>query len=244
MAGSPPSDVRGACAEILEQYSLFEGQTLAVRGESLQLSRTRWANDAGFETNYLHVIETDNDGRICYYGRFDEDDFEGAYRELERRYYVGENATFAQAGLTVTEYAIAMNRREFDRAFGELSASDFRLENRSRSGFGDRSLTELRTTYEDLTAMMASTRIWHSAICWLSPTVAVGRFEREAVGIDGERYAWSLIDAAEIVNGRLAAACQFELEDEQAAFDHAADLVRASASRGRRSFRRCGCHSD
>ena len=28
-------------------------------------------------------------------GRFDEDDFEGAYRELERRYYAGEGAAFA-----------------------------------------------------------------------------------------------------------------------------------------------------
>ena len=31
-------------------------------------------------------------------GRFDEDDFEGAYRELERRYYAGEGAAFAEAG--------------------------------------------------------------------------------------------------------------------------------------------------
>ena len=36
---------------------------------------------------YLHVHEIGDDGRIDYEGRFDEDDFEGAYRELERRYY-------------------------------------------------------------------------------------------------------------------------------------------------------------
>ncbi len=29
------------------------------------------------------------------HGRFDEDDFDGAYRELDRRYYAGEGAAFA-----------------------------------------------------------------------------------------------------------------------------------------------------
>ena len=42
--------------------------------------------------------EVDDDGRIAYEGRFDEDDFEDAYRELDRRYYAGEGAAFAEAG--------------------------------------------------------------------------------------------------------------------------------------------------
>ncbi len=33
--------------------------------------------------------------------RFDEDDFESAYRELDRRYYAGEGAAFAEAGICV-----------------------------------------------------------------------------------------------------------------------------------------------
>ena len=36
-----------------------------------------------------------DDGLIEYHGRFDGDDFEGAYRELDRRYYTGEGAAFA-----------------------------------------------------------------------------------------------------------------------------------------------------
>jgi hypothetical protein len=128
----------------------------------------------------------------------------------------------------VTDYAIALNRSEFDRVFGELTGADFRLENRSRSGFGDRSAAELRATYEDLTAMVASARIWHSALCWLSPTLAVGRFERDAVGRDGERYAWTLIDVGEIRDGRVVLTCQFELEDEEAAFAYAEERMRAT----------------
>ena len=71
---------------ILEQYSHFEWRVLAVRGERLNLNWSRWSDAAGNETSYLHVVEIGDDGLQIYEGRFDEDDFEGAYRELERRY--------------------------------------------------------------------------------------------------------------------------------------------------------------
>ena len=75
--------MRTAHERILAQYSHFEGRTLAVRGERLHLGWTRWSNESGFETCYLVVHEVDENGRIIYEGRFDEDDFEGAYRELD-----------------------------------------------------------------------------------------------------------------------------------------------------------------
>ena len=62
------------------------------------LGRSRWSDDSGNETIQLHVWELGDDGLIAYDGRFDEDDFEGAYRELERRYFAGEGAEFAEAG--------------------------------------------------------------------------------------------------------------------------------------------------
>ena len=40
--------------------------------------------------------EVDESGRVIYEGRFDEDDFEGAYRELAHRYCAGEGAAFAE----------------------------------------------------------------------------------------------------------------------------------------------------
>ena len=52
--------------------------------------------------------------------------------------------------------------------------------------------------------MVASARAWYSAMCWLSPTCGVGRFEREAVGQDGEQYAWTQLVRAEIRDGRVA----------------------------------------
>ena len=226
MAGNPPGDVRAACAEILEQYSLFEGQTLAVRGSSLQLSRTRWANDAGFETNYLHVIETDDDGLVCYYGRFDENDFEGAYRELDRRYYTREGMASAEAGATQTEWLVALNRGDFDRLFGELTAPEMRFEMRSSSAFPDSSMVEARAYIEDFTAMVASVRTWHSAVCWVSPTCCVCRNEREAVGRDGEQYTWTRLTVVEYRDGRMTSECEFDLDDEAGAFAYAEERVR------------------
>ena len=96
LAGNPLPDIRTANERVLEQYTEFEGRTLAVRGERLALGWTRWSNAAGFETAYLVLHEVGDDGRIGYQARFDEDDFEGAYRELTRRYCAGEGAAFAE----------------------------------------------------------------------------------------------------------------------------------------------------
>jgi hypothetical protein len=113
LSGDPieSSAALGAAVErILEQYPHVEWRTLAVRGERLELHWSRWSDDAGNETTYLHLVEIGDDGRITYDSRFDEDDFEGAYRELDRRYYPEGGAAFAEAGASVTDYAIALNR--------------------------------------------------------------------------------------------------------------------------------------
>ena len=156
--------MRRAVGRIIQQYPHVEWRTLAVRGERLELHWSRWSDDSENEATYLHVCEIDDDGRISYDSRFEEDDFESAYRELDRRYYAAEGAAFAEAGATSTDYAIALNQRNFDRVFGELSAPGFRLENRSRSPFGDRSATEFRANLEELNEMVAFAQSWDSAV--------------------------------------------------------------------------------
>src|SRR4029450_7326737 len=79
--------------------------------------------------------------------------------------------------------------------------------------------------------MVASVREWHSAICWLSPTWSVFRHEREAVGEDGEQYRWLRLLAVQYRDGRVVSMCEFEVEDEEAAFAYAEEQVRATASR-------------
>jgi hypothetical protein len=163
---------------------------------------------------------------FIYEGRFDEDNFEGAYRELTRRYCAGEGAAFAGPTTFLAEYLTAINKGAFDRVFRELTDPCMCVENRSRSGLPDRSAAQLRTGFADLYAMVASAQSWNSAECWLSPTVVVGRHERQAVGRDGEQYAWTRLVVFEAVDGRCTGMCEFEPDDEEAAFAYADERVR------------------
>ena len=234
LSGDPITGLSGlwaACARISRQYSIFELRSLAVRGERLQLGWIRWSDDAGNQTAQLRLAELGDDDLIAYNAVFDEDDFEGAYTELERRYYAGEGAAFAESGTAVTDMAIALNRGDFDRLFSEFVHPDLKIENRSLTAFLGQSATEFRADEEEFHSMVGSSRARHSAVCWLSPTWYVARFEREAVGHDGERYDWSRIDVMEVRDGRLVSVCGFDSEHEQQAFAYAEERMRAASSR-------------
>lgn len=233
--GGPVEDratLLAVITEILAHYSHFQESTLAVRGDHLQLSRSRWSDAVGNETTHLHLVEVGDAGLISYDGRFDDDDFEDAYRELERRYYAHDGAEFAAAGAVSTEFLMAFSKGDLDRVFGDFATSEMRLENRDRhSVLSDRSAAEFRASVEELNAMVASMRAWHSALCWLSPTRGVGRHVREAVGRDGEHYEWTVIYAYEFRDGRLDWLCQFDPDDEEAAFALVEERMRAKPSR-------------
>lgn len=136
--------------------------------------------------------------------------------DAERRYYAGEGA--AHAGAPLVDSIIAVNNRDFDRLFGELSVPELRVESRTLSAFPDRSASDLRASLGDLNAMVASARTWLSAVRWVSPGWSVARLEREAAGPEGEQYAWTRLLVIETRDGRLASMYQFELDDEEAAF--------------------------
>ena len=53
-----------AIERVFEQYSHFEGRILAVRGDTVQLASAHWSNDDGYETDYLHVTQINDDGLI------------------------------------------------------------------------------------------------------------------------------------------------------------------------------------
>jgi len=225
------TEISSAVEGILAQYNQFEGHTLAVRGDRLHLAWSRWSNESGFETNYLIVHEVDDDGRIAYEGRFDEDDFEGAYRELTQKYCAGEGAAVAELAALGTEWLLALNRRDFDRAFSELTKADARVENRSSSPFPDRSAAELRATFEDPYGMVKSARSWNSAECWLSSTCGVTRHEREAVGNAGEQSAWARLYVFVASHGKCSGWCEFDVDDEASAFAYAEQRVRDAEGR-------------
>jgi hypothetical protein len=81
--------------------------------------------------------------------------------------------------------------------------------------------------------MTASVRIWLSVVCWMSPIWSINRFEREAAGLEGEQYAWTRLVVMAIRDGRIASMCEFELDDEEAAFAFAEQQARAATSDSR-----------
>jgi class 3 adenylate cyclase len=229
LSGDPISgkaELRPAIDRILQQFSNFESRVLAVRGERLQLGWSRWSDTAGNETRYLHVYALDDDSLIARDIRFDEDDFDGAYRELETRYYAGESAHFAEYGLLTADYVAAMNRGDFETVFGELTDAELELDNRSRSAFPNRSAAEVRAALEELNTMVTSVRSWFSAIRWLPSQCMVVRMEREAVGHDGEHYAWARILVGRWQNAKLTSLVDFDAEDEDAALAYGEELAR------------------
>jgi hypothetical protein len=78
--------------------------------------------------------------------------------------------------------------------------------------------------------MVASTQTWPSAVCWVSPAWNVTRLEREAFGPDRERYEWTRLLVIELRSGLVMFACEFDLEDEEAAFAYANEQVRDASS--------------
>jgi hypothetical protein len=162
LSGDPIEGIAGlrkASKRLLEQYPHVEWRTLAVRGERLVLVWSRSSDDAGNETSYLALFEVGDDGRIAFEGRFDGDDFEGAYRELERRYYAGEGAAYARPGAMLCDLMSAESRGDLDRMFDELLSPDLRTENRADRRLPDRSTAQLRASHEALSDMVASVRI-------------------------------------------------------------------------------------
>ena len=179
------------------------------------------------------MFEIGDDGRVDHQGRFDEDDFEGAYRELERRYYAGEGAAFAEAGAIGTEWLIALNRRRLRPSVRASSAPPICASRTGRARHsairsGERTARQLRGARRHGRVVADVAR---RSLRWVSPTVVVARFEREAVGQDGEQYSWTRLMSCEVRDGRVASMCEFELDDEEAAFAYAEERMRATTSR-------------
>ncbi|MEY2433000.1 MAG: hypothetical protein QOC92_2725, partial [Acidimicrobiaceae bacterium] len=91
-------------------------EVLAIRGESLVLSRVRFAGrdrrpDA-FHTELLRTEEMNADGRLVATLTFDLDDIDAAIAELDSRYLAGEAAAHANTWSVITAGHSAINRRE------------------------------------------------------------------------------------------------------------------------------------
>ena len=105
-AGRMPVAEFSALAEIGVKRMTHDA--IATRGESLILTRS-WAAGRdpradAFSTDLLNIVEIDADEQIVAHIKFDPDDIDAAFAELDARYLAGEAAaprTYGRPSLEV-----------------------------------------------------------------------------------------------------------------------------------------------
>ncbi|OBG99377.1 hypothetical protein A5698_10225 [Mycobacterium sp. E136] len=99
---------------------------IAVRGQRLALSRTRFSGADDFHADVLDVVEIDNEGRLVGYVCLDPDDFDAAFEELEARYMAGETASHARTWSMVGGVFASLARHEVPASTPNWQAMDHR----------------------------------------------------------------------------------------------------------------------
>jgi len=124
------------------QFHLPPGTMLATRGERLVLTQQAVVVTAGnegqvgpSEIEYLSVFEIDEGGAPVAWVRFDLDDLDAAWAEMERRYEAGEASANPQVLAALHSMALALSRRDWE-AMAVCLAPDFAFEDHRLLGFG------------------------------------------------------------------------------------------------------------
>ena len=208
------SAVHDAIERFAQHYNRFELSTIAVRGDLLQLAHHRWSDDAGNQSTGFILSEIAPDGKVIYDGRFDEDDFDTAYRELEHRYYAGEGAEYAANGEVSVKFLEAMDALDVEAA-RRVCVPTFRFFTPPATMTPqERTLDEFFGWLRERADQVSSVKNFGSVLRWLSPTCFVALGDVRARGTDGEEYAWARIYVGEFRDGLLASMRQFEDEDD------------------------------
>ncbi|MFY1621468.1 hypothetical protein, partial [Micromonospora sp. WMMD736] len=111
-------DRAGGIAEIRAMADLgvktMTSDVIAVRGDRLELSRTRYSgrdtSPNAFHTEVLRITEIDIDQRCVATIAFDHDDLDAAFAELDARYLAGEAAPYADTWSVITKAYTGMCR--------------------------------------------------------------------------------------------------------------------------------------
>jgi class 3 adenylate cyclase/ketosteroid isomerase-like protein len=104
---------------------VIKSETLATRGERLALLRWRIeiaGGDIGSsEISHLNLFETDENGDLLAMVRWDDDDLDAAFEEIDARYQAGEGGSLAAL---ITEFQRAENAGHWD-AVADMCTPDF-----------------------------------------------------------------------------------------------------------------------
>jgi hypothetical protein len=118
--------------------SRSEVELLATRGDRLALGRNHFVvsdRDVGAsEIESLTVVEVGDRGERVASIRFDPDDLDAAYAELDERYAAGEAAPHARVSATMRAFRTAFADRDWD-ALEALLAPDLVVDDHRRLGW-------------------------------------------------------------------------------------------------------------
>lgn len=211
--------MRAGAQCFLTQYSSYETEILAVRGDRLVLAFSRWADAAGNRTEQLHLVEVDGAGEVFYDGRFDADDFLAAYCELEHRYYAGEGAQFSAGGRAAASWIAAVNRADIDAARAVCDPAFRWVAPPGGLKATERTLDDMFDWMTQRSRQVSGLQHWMQALRWISPMCAVGLGAVSGVGPDGEDFQWRLHFVTQCRDGLLVSIHEFD--SEATAFDYA-----------------------
>ena len=198
-------------------------------GLSCSRAQRNASSPHGNQSTGFILSEIAPDGKAIYDGRFDEEDFDAVYRELEDRYYASEGAEYAEQGRLSVRFLAAMDSLDVEAA-RRVCLPTFRwFTPPSTLVVQERSLDEFFRWLRERADQVSSVRNFCSVIRWLSPECFVALGDVQAQGSNNEEYTWARIYVGELRDGLLASMRQFD--DEAAAFNYAEARIPASTSR-------------
>jgi class 3 adenylate cyclase len=136
-----PAEYLAWIPTVYEHFDSVTMEPIAVRGETLSLTRLRLATDDGFESVLLGLGELDDEGRLAWMAHYNEDALADALAELDERYLAGEGAEHRDVLRTAVEFDRAF-RADQDAA-AALFAPDFVLDDHRRLYYGRGDLAHL-----------------------------------------------------------------------------------------------------
>lgn len=169
---------------------MMTSTVIAVRGERLALSRTRYSGrdrrPEAFHAEVLRIIEINAEGRCVASIAFDVDDLDAAFAELDARYLAGEAAPHAQAWSVVVDSCSAINRQELPPATPDW----IHIDHRPATPFASSNMTVILSDSRNVTPEFRS---YIEAVHALSGVGAVVTSRSVGISQDGFEAEWRVV---------------------------------------------------
>ncbi|GAT12674.1 putative ATPase [Mycolicibacterium novocastrense] len=221
---------------------------LAIRGERLVLNRVRVINRNesrdDVSAQMLSVTEINPDKRATAVVAFDDDNFDGAFQELDARYLAGEASDNAQTWSAVVESFAAVNRG----VVPEVAPGCINLDHRCAVAFAPGEIGSYTVAAQ---ANTPDFNTYIEAVHRLDVRGAVVSYVAKGTSAQGFQAEWRGVSLS-IVDGRLVNRVELfdepDLEVALAQFDElncpAATYLENTASRAVERFQTCFANRD